>query len=341
MEPAVLAHVKWFSEFDFTDPPRSFSEVLTPTFFALAALAMTVIGAMVFIDRRLDDVGWYGRINSWLSDRAEYSTTVIRVAMAAVLLISWENRALLTPELAEPQAWVGWMQFVLALLLLFPRSAPAAGIGIIFLWVIGLGEYGPLHMLDYLHYVGIGIYLFVSASKDEKIRGIGLPALYLTIGFALIWLGFEKLVYPEWSLLILEENPNLVLGLPPDFFLQGAAFVEISLGFLLIIGLLERPLAAVITLVFFTTTLVFGRVEVIGHTPLHAALVVFLLNGPGSFYKPPIALHRRIWLRVSFAVVNFAFALALVGFVYSLSAQLQFEEATVSAAQISRAHGPG
>jgi hypothetical protein len=68
----------------------------------------------------------------------------------------------------------------------------------------------------------------------------------------------------------------------------------------------------VITLVFFTTTLIFGKVEVIGHTPIHAALVVFLLEGPGRVYKPPIALHRGLGLRTAFAAVNFALLLGIL-----------------------------
>ena len=96
--------------------------------------------------------------------------------------------------------------------------------------------------------------------------------LYATVGFSLCWVGLEKLVYPAWSLYLLEQHPQLALGFPPDFFLMGAAFVELALGYLLLIGLFGRPLALVITVVFLMTTLVFGKLEVIGHTPLHAAL---------------------------------------------------------------------
>lgn len=320
------AHVKWFSDFDFADAPRSFSEIVTPTFIALALLSVVVISGMVFIDRRLDNIGWYGAINTWLSDREQHSMTVMRVAMAAVLLISWENQALLTPELVEEVAWVGWFQFALAILLLFPKTAPSAGVGIVLLWLIGVVQYGPFHMPDYLHYVGIGVYLFVSGLDDERLRGLGLPALYATIGFALVWLGFEKLVYPNWTLYILEQNPVLIGPFPPMFFLQAAAFVEIALGFLLFIGLLERPLAAVITLVFFSTTLIFGRIEVIGHTPLHAALVVFLLSGPGNFYRAPINIHKKMNWRVAFAAVNFVLVVLLFSTVYTASAAAQFDD---------------
>jgi hypothetical protein len=130
----------------------------------------------------------------------------------------------------------------------------------------------------------------------------------------------EKMIYPQWGLYVLEQNPQLSLGLPLQFFLLAAAFVEFSLGYLLIINLLQRPLALVITLVFFTTTLIFGKVEVIGHTAIHAALVVFLLEGPGGVFKPPIALHRGLRLRTAFAAVNFALLLAVLIVPYSYGA---------------------
>ncbi len=322
----IVAHVKWFSEFDFSDAPRALGDLLTPTLIGLVIASIVVTSILVIVDKRLDDVGWYGAINDWLSSHQEHSDVILRAAMAAVLLVSWENRALLTPELEEGSAWVGWLQFALAISLLIPRLSRWAGAGIGLLWLIGVFEYGAFHMLDYLHYVGIAVYLFLSTHPKEQLRGAALPALYSTVGFALIWLGFEKLVYPEWALHVLEENPNLLLGLDADFFLQGAAFVEINLGFLLIIGLLERPLAAVITLVFFTTTLIFGRVEVIGHTPLHAALVVFLLRGPGTLYRPPIELHGRMRLKVAFAAVNFVIVISLIGLAYTASAQSQFDD---------------
>jgi hypothetical protein len=99
--------------------------------------------------------------------------------------------------------------------------------------------------------------------------------------------------------------------------------VELSLGYLLIIYLLQRRLALVITLVFFLTTTVFGKLEVIGHTPIHAALIVFLLEGPGFVYRPPIALHRRMGLRTAFAAVNFALLLAVLLPLYAAGATAQ------------------
>ncbi len=329
VQPAS-AHVKWFTDFNYLERPLTFAEVMNPTFIALAILSFVVVGMMVVIDKQLDQTGWYGRVNNWLIAQQSYSVLVMRIAMAALLLVSWSSNAILAPELASDLSWLIWLQFVLALLLLFPQMTAIAGAGLIGLYFLSIIEFGFFHLLDYLHYVGIGVFLLTHDAKNERIRGLGLPALYATIGFSLIWLGFEKLVYPSWGLYLIEQNPQLALGLPPEFFLQGAAFVEISLGYLLLIGLLERPLAAVITLVFFTTTLVFGKIEVIGHTPLHAALIVFLFNGPGHVYKPPIAIHKKLNWRVMFATVNLVVVLLLFGLSYTATAQSQYDTAVAS-----------
>jgi hypothetical protein len=95
----------------------------------------------------------------------------------------------------------------------------------------------------------------------------------------------------------------------------------------LIIGLLERPFALLITLVFFTTTLVFGKVEVIGHTMLHGALLVFLIEGSAGRYPPPVRFHRRPKLRVAFASVNFLLLLGLLLAPYAAGARRMYEHA--------------
>lgn len=326
----TFAHVKWFSQFSFLDEPRTFTQILTPIYLSMIVLTILVIGVMVYLERTLSNQGWYGRLNDWLSDRQPYSMLIMRIAIGAVLLINWASNAVLTPELAAPNGWVSWLQFVLAIGLIFPKTTYLSGAGLLLLYLLAIFEFGIFHMLDYLHFAGIGVYFLVSDFEDEKLRGLALPALYATIGFSLIWLGYEKLVYPEWALYLLDQNPQLALGLNPLFFLQAAAFVELALGYLLIIGLLERPLAATITLVFFMTTMIFGKLEVIGHTPIHAALVVFLFNGPGAFYKPPIAIHERLNWRMAFGMVNFVILMVLFGLAYTGSARWQYNTAVAN-----------
>ncbi len=326
------AHVKWFSDFSFLDQPLSLREIAVPTVFGLLILSMIVLGGLVAADRYIGQWNIYQRSNDWLAARSSYSRLLMRVAMGATLLLSWQADSMLAPELAVTATWVGWLQFGLALLLVSENTTPAAGVGVLALFVLALAEYGFFHMVDYAHYIGIAYYLIVSSHQNQAVRDSALPVLFATVGFALGWLGMEKLVYPEWALYLLAQNPQLTLGLPPEFFLRGAAFVELNLGYLLIIGLLERPLSLIITLVFFTTTTIFGKLEVIGHTPVHAALLVFLLNGPGTTFKPPILLHKKLNWRIAFAAVNFVLFVIVMGGAYSVSAQRQYASAVATLA---------
>lgn len=322
----AFGHVKWFSEFSFDDRPLTLSEAVGPLFIGFAVLSVVVILVMVLLDEKLNDWRLYNHINNWLMERKENSLLIMRIVTGATLLLSWQGDAILVPELPVTGAWAGWVQFVLAFLLLFEHTIKYSGAGLILLYLFAIVNFGFFHMLDHLLFAGAGYYLMVSASENVKVRESGLPALYATVGFSLCWLAIEKIIYPQWALYILEQNPQLTLGLDLDFFLMGAAFVEFALGYLLIICLLQRPLALVITLVFFSTTLVFGKVEVIGHTLAHGALIVFLLEGPGNIYKAPVRFHEKLSLRSAFASVNFLVLLAVLLTAYNFSAWHQYEE---------------
>lgn len=324
--PSVAhAHVKWFSEFSFADRPLRLAEALTPTVVALLVLSMAAVGALVWVDRRVATSTWYERLDAWLASYRDRSLLVLRVGAGATLLLAWQDDSIFVPELAVPNAWVGWVQFALALLLLSRRTTPVAGAGLLALYAYGFALFRPLHMLDYVFVAGVGFYFLVASAKSERVRALGLPALYLSVGFSLCWVALEKLIYPEWGLYVLSQTPQLALGFDIDFFLTAAAFVEFSLGYLLIICLLQRPMALAITLVFFTTTLFFGKVEVIGHTLIHAALIVFLIEGPGTVYSAPYTFHERPSLRTAFASVNVALLFALLVIPYAALAWNAYE----------------
>lgn len=321
----AFGHVKWFADFSFNDQPLTLSEAIGPLFIFLTVLSMMVIAAMVFLDKKLQTWPLYQKIDEWLQERKGNSLLIMRIVAGATLLLSWQGDAVLVPELQVTASWVGWAQFVLAFMLLFDRLVKYSGVGILLLYIFAVFQYGAFHMLDHVLFAGAGYFLMVSQSNNVAVKESRLPVLYATVGFSLCWLAIEKIIYPQWALYILEQNPQLTLGLDVDFFLMSAAFVEFALGYLLIICLLQRPLALVITLVFFSTTLVFGKVEVIGHTLAHGALIVFLLEGPGRLYKAPITFHEKLSLRTAFGAVNFAVLLGVLIFTYTQGAWYQYE----------------
>jgi len=318
----TYAHVKWFASWSFDDPPISVGDILTPMFLGLTALTIAGLVIAVFIDHWLRDSGLYQRIEGWFDQRRQYAPLVLRIGLAMTLMLAWADDRLFTPDLALSHPIWGWIEFGLALLLIFPRATAIAGAGTLGLYVVGIVEHGAFYMLDYFIFVGVGVYLMTVYAKNPRLYSLRIPALYFGVGFSLMWVAIEKIIYPQWGLGVLAANPVLTMGLDANFFLLSAGFIELALGYLLIIGLLERPLSVLITLVFFTTTLVFGKVEVIGHTIIHAALIVFLLEGTShSVYPAPINLHRSLSWRMGFAAINFVLLLAVFIVPYLLMAQ--------------------
>jgi hypothetical protein len=95
----------------------------------------------------------------------------------------------------------------------------------------------------------------------------------------------------------------------------------------LVIGLMALLLGIAITLVLFTTALTFGKTGIVGHTIIHPALIVFLIQGESSFYKTPIDVHRKLGLRFPLVSLNFVIVSAVIFAVFVTWSRLVFENA--------------
>lgn len=330
-----FAHVKWFSDYSFQSPPLQLSQFNSPAFWGLFILSVVSMPLMVWLDKVADKSLVYHRTNQFLDQYADSAPLIMRVAMGAVLLMSWQADSIIAPEIPIPSPIWGWFEFALALCLLFPKTTIISGAGMVFLYLMGISQHGIFHMLDYVVYLAVGLYLVVTNIRSESVRNFDLPILYSGLGFSLCWVSFEKLIYPYWGLSVLSKAPELTMGLPHDFFLMASAFVEFSLGYLLIICLLHRPLAIIITLVFFTTTAFFGKTEVVGHTILHGALLVFIVKGPGHYYQAPIRFHRRWGIRYLFAAVNFIILFVALAIPYQNLANKAFAKSQEEQAKLA------
>ncbi len=322
-----FAHVKWFSDYSFQQPPLELSDLNTPYFWGLLVLSLISLPIFTWIDKWGEKSAWYQRFNAFLDQYADDGPLIMRISMGAVLLMSWQGDSVVAPEISISHPFWGWFQLILGLLLLFPKTTPITGLGVVFLWILGIADNGLFHMLDYVVYPAVGLYLIFSYAKNPRIKNLDLPVLYSGLGFSLCWVAFEKMIYPYWGLEVLASQPALTMGLPHDFFLIACAFIEFCLGYLLIICLLQRPLAAVITIVFFITTSFFGKTEVVGHTILHGALLVFIVKGPGHHYQAPIRFHKKLWMRNVFAIVNFLILFAVMIVPYTKMASKVHAEA--------------
>jgi uncharacterized membrane protein YphA (DoxX/SURF4 family) len=167
-------------------------------------------------------------------------------------------------------------------------------------------------MLDYGFYIAIFTVILIANTKFEK---IGFPFLYLGTGLSLCWVAVEKWVYPSMSLDIVANHSVPTFGFEPATFIVMAAFIEFIVGYLLVVGILNRVLGLVVTIIFIMTTMLFGMTEVIGHFMVHIVLLIFIIEGV-SFYNPPIKMHKTKIDQFVFVFLNFVFVLATFVLIY-------------------------
>ena len=166
---------------------------------------------------------------------------------------------------------------------LFGRATlPAAGAGILILYVYAVAAYGAFHMLDYPVYLGLAAYFMLSVSRDARHLAVRSDVLRWTVALSLLWPSMEKFVYPGWIAPIALAHPELTLGIDVATFITAAGVVEFGLAFALLWTPLVRRLAALtLALMLVAATFDFGKVDGIGHLLIIAALLVVFAD-PGK-----------------------------------------------------------
>lgn len=285
----AAAHVKWFcASADVHEVPKAIETVVTPTFLAGFALFASLVFLGFLIDgmaeRRWPSLASCGTRFDAVEER------LVRVAIGAYFLLLWDkgavaawdegSRVLLTPELAVARPWIGSAQFIVAVAVTTRPSCVLAAIGILALYVDGIRKFGIFHMTDYVFFPGIAVYLaLVSFATPATVRW-RVPILSGSLAFGLMWTAIEKLVYPQWTLQIVANHPELAFGFSPRFTVTMAAFVEFTLAYFIMTGRgLVRFGALGYALIFIGAIPTFGHLDAVGHIPIVGILLAVCLHG--------------------------------------------------------------
>ena len=243
------AHVKWFcGAVDVTRPPLALAAVLSPTLLVLGAASMTLVSAGGGLDtlalRRWPLLLRRGSRSELLEE------ALIRFGVGAYMLLLWARigvapwstageEAVLTPELLAQAAWVGWLQLATAVMVVFRRTCPFAGLGMFALYGIGVADYGLFHMTDYTIFVGLAGYLALSHpffDRRPRWQQWRVPLIAATLAFSLMWTGIEKFLYPVWAAVILTAHPIITLSFPQSFVTVAAGSRRVQRGLLSVGG---------------------------------------------------------------------------------------------------------
>src|ERR1700722_335029 len=147
--------------------------------------------------------------------------------------------------------------------------------GIVALYAYGVFTYGIFHLLDYPIFLGLAAYLALSGLRQQTFLGMrALDIARWAAAITLMWASIEKWAYPQWTDPLLQARPSLCMGFSSTFYMVAAGFVEFSLAFSLLWTPLVRRLAAIVlTAMFLSAVVDFGKVDAIGHLMIVCILI--------------------------------------------------------------------
>ncbi|MDB5776426.1 MAG: hypothetical protein JWP38_2559 [Herbaspirillum sp.] len=262
------AHVKWFVEFDTTNPPLPILQVIeAPDFWGVLLLSIIVIYVTSVWDRKLTSPANHPRWQPLLSQLYATIPQVMRygTSMFFLILAIGFPHILLTPELISDNPYLRYVHFLIALTAFYRPTSFIAGIGIIFLYSYSIQLYGLFHMLDYVMFVGTGVFLVLQTWRKGVVGG-ELELLRLTFCYSFIWGAIEKFLQPALFYQLLTDHPYIAMGLDWEFFVRTCGFIELCCVYHIYTGK-TAAYAAIGVLTFFVllALIPFGLIDFIGH----------------------------------------------------------------------------
>lgn len=284
MPSIAAAHVKWFVNCNVSDDPLPLYAVFTNTFFMFLTLFLAVFSVACIAERTTIGAILSQVLDRWTAPLRGRANELLRAVAAIFFAVLWaQGGSILTPELTASSTSLSAIQLLIPIYLFNRATLPAAGVGIIALYGYGVAAYGLFHMLDYPVFVGIGIFFMFSPSQNPRVVAARFHLLRWTVAFSLLWPAMEKFLYPSWVAAIAIVHPELTFGFPVATTVTAAGIVEFGLSFALFWTPLVRRLAALVLMLLLTSaTLVFGKVDAIGHSLIVAVLLVVFADPEGK-----------------------------------------------------------
>ncbi len=321
--PRAAAHVKWFFPYDLDTPPLPPGEVLTPTFVYLFLASVGAVYAFFWLDRFSYRRYFLGQWLNRLAVGPELSFRILSVAVAifflALFAFAMAGKAFyLTPELRAGQPGVAWLQLLIAGAALVKRTAPLVGAGILLLYGLAVAEFGVFHLLDYLIFLGVGVYFLLSGLRGRQWLTARYVTLFASTALTLLWASVEKWAYPVWTYPLLAADPSLLMGMTPQFYMLFAGFVEFNITFMLIssVSVFARITAFGLNAVFVLAIFEFGLIDAVGHLLIIAILVVLVVRGPTSARYFLVLSDKTVWTEAYFMTGLYVLAFDLVFIAY-------------------------
>jgi len=301
--PAVtLAHTRWFAEGELEHFGPSESTALY--LFVWGAIIVLVVAVGIFLERK----EWlqFAFLNPKKSHVFERAASTFVMVAGAFFLIAGTHGYLFSPNLtveAGVPMWLIVTQIFVGLAFLLGIASRIAGIVLGLLWV-GLFFYvGWVPVIEniwvlstaaFITLMGNDYFSIVSFSFMRQAvapyKRYSLSLLRLGTGVTLMILGLsEKILAPEFGIHFLTLHDwNFMQKLGFNFsdylFTISAGSVEFLFGLVFVLGIVTRLNAFVVATVFSIPLFILGPIELTGHLPHFAAIILLFLFGSGGHF---------------------------------------------------------
>ena len=305
-----LAHELWFVD---DVPPADWSFATEPRTLALLGAALLVAAAARVVAGRAAgaDLPSLARLAPWIPFAVRLH---LAVSLVGLLSSGWY----LAPSLGLGSGLGGWLlgsvMAAVAVLLATGWHVRPAALLLVAAGPIGMAVFGVSAILQRADVLGLALFLLIAGAgrwsadwelgrvRDATVERLGraLWALRVAAGSALIVVAFtEKLANPQLARRFVDErgvdfNVADATGLPVGDleFIRIAGAIEVLFGLLLISGALPQVIVIAAGIPFNLTLYFFGTIEMLGHLPVYAAMLVLLVCGSSAELRPWCS---RLW----------------------------------------------
>lgn len=305
---AANAHTRWFTHGEIA--PYATIEPVSLYLFVIVLVAIGILAFAYSLEKR----GKY-QLKS-LMPRASHAFSragaTFSMVTGAFLMIAGTHDYLFSPNLTHeavmPMILI-YAQFLIGLGFLLGVFARVAALALAAIWTLGIFFAGLEPMLENTWVLSTAAFVFVMgadyfsmisvralAHLAKKYHSYALPLLRIGSGATLLILGFtEKIMHPEFGINFLSQydwNFMEKIGIPYSdlLFTFSAGAVESLLGLLLILGILTRATSLVVLVLFTIPIFLLGPIELTGHLPHLAGVVLLLMFGAGEHLR---LVHSR------------------------------------------------
>jgi len=314
--------VKWFCAYDVAGQPRGLEQVLCPNFEWLTGLALACLMFGCLAEGTPLGTALLNALNRVTTRIRTDTELLVRCTLGFFLVSLWGlGGIILTPELKTDFAWISWLQLAMAVCLIWRRTMPLTGLGIVFLFSFATAQYGVFHLADYPIFLGVAAYLILHGLDITPFGVRPIDLVRYTAAVTLMWASVEKWAYPQWTAPLIATKPQMTMGASPELFMQSAGVIEFTLAFSLIwTPLVRRVAALILTGIFVSAVFEFGKVDAIGHSGIIVVLLGIAADDAG----------RAVRMRdVALAPAGYGAALATFLFLYYVGHEALFGTAVV------------